>query len=426
VFPRLASDGASGLYVAAWTNIAQIRLHHLLADGSTAPGWSPRGRRIGTSVTSESCELLPDGSGGVVVAWSDFSSGSGLRMRAVRVLADTTIAAGWPAAGLLLGDGPVSPRSTSHPPYDMLLPSGPGHFIAGWTDATNSGAVHVYLQRFGLDGTLDPAWPATGLDVVTPGALAKVTLVPDGLAGVHVLWEEAGVPRTTHVLSSGQFAPGHGAQGVPLVDAAADYRAQSSGYWGAFAVDRLTGATGPDGGLIFAWTDFRGPESEIRVRWLLANGTADPAEDAAGRVVGPPNIGNVTAVLADGEGGAYVSWWLDLSGDTFVGLENRITRAERSSNVGVPATPRSTLALHGAIPNPARDGVSFQVWLPGDGPARFDLLDVSGRTARSTTLTGAGSHTVRFEGLGSLAPGLYFGRLAQGREARESRVVIAR
>lgn len=423
--PRLASDGAGGIYLASYGNsTAQIRLQHLLADGSTAPGWSPRGRRIGEAFSLEFCHLLPDGSGGAVVVWPDLSA-AGARMRALRVNADTTIAAGWPAAGLLLGSGGIGPVFSNHPPYDLLLPSGPDHFIVGWADATNSTAVHVYLQRFGLDGTLDPAWPASGLDVLTPGTLAKVTLVADGLAGVHVLWEAGGVPLTTHVLASGQFAPGHDAQGVPLVDAAAGYR--TSSYWGFYAGDRLSGATGPDGGLLFAWSDFRQPQPTARVRWILANGLPDPAEDAAGRIVSPPGIGNVIGLLPDGAGGGYVAWWVNLSGETFVGLENRIARAERSTNVGVP--PRagsSALALRAPMPNPARGSVRFDLWLADDAPARFTLFDLAGRVHRSTTLTGAGPHSIRFEDLGTLAPGLYHAQLVQGRDRREQRVVIVR
>jgi hypothetical protein len=424
--PRLASDGAGGVYLATYGNsTAQIRLQHLLADGSTAPGWSPRGRRIGTAFSLEFCHLLPDGSGGAVVVWPDFS-GAGARMRAQRVNADTTIATGWPAAGLLLGAFAVGPIDPSHPPYDMLMPSGPDHFIVGWTDASTASSVHVYLQRFALDGTLDPAWPASGLDVLTPGALTKVTLVPDGLSGVHVLWESGGAPLATHVLASGLFAPGHDVQGVSLVDGAAQYRSQTS-YWGGYGVDRLTGSTGPGGGLVFAWSDFRDAQPTVRVRWLLANGVPDPAEDAAGRIVSPPGVGNVIGILPDGAGGAHVAWWINLSGETFVGLQNRLTRAERSTNVGVhPRVGPGALALRSPLPNPARGAVRFEVWLPHDARAQFALFDLAGRLHRSTTLTGAGPHTIQFEDLGTLASGLYYGQLVQGRDRREQRLVIVR
>jgi hypothetical protein len=426
--PRLATDGAGGVYMGTYGGTTgRIRVQHLLGDGSNAPGWSPRGRLVSNALSDGWCDMLDDGAGGVIVIWAELAAG-GNKLLARRLNADTTYGSGWPAAGLALGTT-VDPANSSHPPYGMLLRSGADHLIACWTSTPTPGATHVYLERFGLDGSLDPAWPAAGLDAVAPGAVAHVTLVSDGLAGVHVLWEAGSTPLTTHVLASGQYASGHDANGVHLVDAAAGYTPQSDPSWGSYAVDHLAGATGPLGGLIFAWPDVRGPNRAVRVRWLLASGQPDPAEADSGRVIsapsaGNPGVGNVNDILPDGAGGAYITWWHELSG----ALEQRLMRGERGVVVGV-ASPGSEVAnrlvLHAPIPNPARGSVEFRIALPDGSPARLELYDIGGRVVRALDVSGPGARTVRLTDLGALSPGLYFARLTQGAARQSVRLAFA-
>jgi hypothetical protein len=84
--------------------------------------------------------------------------------------------------------------------------------------------------------------------------------------------------------------------------------------------------------------------------------------------------------------------------------------------------PRHSLALSART---AKGGVSFTVDLSADEAARLSLFDLAGRRAWSREIgsLGAGSHEVRADDV-TLAPGLYFARLTQGREARFARIAV--
>ena len=83
------------------------------------------------------------------------------------------------------------------------------------------------------------------------------------------------------------------------------------------------------------------------------------------------------------------------------------------------------LALQGSVPNPSRN-LSVSFTLPGAGPARLTVYDVSGREAitRQVGLLGAGRHVVSLGAPGTLAPGIYLVRLVQGSRQLVTRAVV--
>jgi hypothetical protein len=137
----------------------------------------------------------------------------------------------------------------------------------------------------------------------------------------------------------------------------------------------------------------------------------------------------VRAVHSDGIGGAYLAWEASPS-DTvtaFSYAELWMTRLLPSSVVSVPPVhTRATLALSAPRPNPARGAVALDVTLPDDSPARVVLLDVAGRVVREQLVQGAGAHAVSFDGLATLAPGLYFARATTRTAATSTRIVVSR
>jgi hypothetical protein len=84
-------------------------------------------------------------------------------------------------------------------------------------------------------------------------------------------------------------------------------------------------------------------------------------------------------------------------------------------------------ALEPVHPNPARGpSVTIQFTLPSDGPAKLEMLDVSGRrvASRDVGVFGAGRHAVDLRSDRALPAGLYLVRLTQGSNARVTRVAI--
>ena len=89
--------------------------------------------------------------------------------------------------------------------------------------------------------------------------------------------------------------------------------------------------------------------------------------------------------------------------------------------------PRTELALAGFRPNPAVGDLKVELALPGDAPAKLELVDVGGRrlAARDVGSLGAGRHVVSLGRAGDVAPGLYWLRLTQaGRTLTRTAVVM--
>jgi hypothetical protein len=77
--------------------------------------------------------------------------------------------------------------------------------------------------------------------------------------------------------------------------------------------------------------------------------------------------------------------------------------------------PRLHFALTGAVPNPARGGLTVAFSLPDGAGARLEVLDIAGRRvlAREVGALGAGDHTVDLARPGWLPPGVYLVRIVR-------------
>jgi len=241
--------------------------------------------------------------------------------------------------------------------------------------------------------------------------------------GAFVLFEVEGEPRGTHILSTGVVDPAIGADDAPLLDPAAQYIGDR-----APARVPLVAAPGKNGGLIFVWTDGRdAPQGALRARWLTSSLQPDPTEPATPRMIPTANAdyADVRAANSDGAGGLYVAWGdYPASDPNGVVMMNRVLASEFLS--APPSGRPSTLALSAPRPNPAHGAVALDVTLPDDSPARVELLDVAGRVVRSQTLQGAGVHSVSFDALGGVPPGLYFARVTARSGAQGTRLVVSR
>ena len=239
-----------------------------------------------------------------------------------------------------------------------------------------------------------------------------------------------GAPTCARTVSSN---PGTSALGTPLPGPFAQYQPPLTHPLLAL-LDYVPADVTPDGRLMFAWDDLAlAPSSSFRVRWMRANLTQDPSEPDSGRLILPVGqVEGMRAVHSDGIGGAYVAWGIIAPAALGPGLQDVgqtwMTRLLPSALVGVepPAPRRSPLALSAPRPNPSHDAVALDLTLPDDSPARVELLDIAGRVVRAQTPQGAGPHSVTFDALASLAPGLYFARVTSHEGARSVRVVLTR
>ena len=397
----IASDGAGGAYVGWVAAGTSVYLMRFLSDGTPAPGWPVGGLVMPEPVSSGVSDppaIDGDGAGGAYVVWKAD------KVRALRVNADGTIAAGWPAGGLVLGLG-LGGMSTIRP--IEIFPSGDGRIVV-WFEVTYG--YDMVVQRFQSNGALDPAWYPDGFYITYfDNGAGPYCTVSDGMGGVTVVWEQSDLPRAFRVLSNGQPAPGFAGDGNSLLDAGAQYVPSQS----------LVAAKGPDGGLVFAWNDTRPSRPGVRVRWFDASGAPDPDEPDTGRVAGPTNA-SVRGAIDDGEGGVYVAW----NENGYLKMNHLTSSAAVGVGPGLPA-PGGPM-LRAVAPNPASRELHVRVSLPDAAPSRLELLDLAGRRLRARELSGAGEQTVRFQDLEHVPPGVYLLRLSQGRESRFARFAITR
>src|SRR6185436_17101487 len=76
----LLPDGFNGA-LAVWDDHragSDVYAHHLLVNGSTDPAWPVDGRAVSnaTGTQNASTAAIQDGSGGLIVAWSDGRNGA--------------------------------------------------------------------------------------------------------------------------------------------------------------------------------------------------------------------------------------------------------------------------------------------------------------------------------------------------------------
>src|SRR5512143_414351 len=138
---------------------------------------------------------------------------------------------------LLLSTGLAAPRNVSawsHDPHqavrvaaapgnqvaDAVLSDGAGGAFVFFEDS-RSGNVDVYAQHVRWDGSLDPAWPPSGLPLCTAtGDQTAIRVASDDAGGAYVCWldNRSGVPKPygTRVLPGGTIAAGFPANGQLL------------------------------------------------------------------------------------------------------------------------------------------------------------------------------------------------------------------
>ena len=142
-----------------------------------------------------------------------------------------------------------------------------------------------------------------------------------------------------------------------------------------------------------------------------------------------PGPGNLIASPSDtnyvdaGPAGRYYK----LSAQDVNGNQSAFAALTPDGTVEVSGGGSVTFALEGVRPNPARSsrlGVAFS--LATTASARLELLDVSGRriATREVGALGPGRHVVDMAEGSGVAPGIYFVRLIQGSNERQTRVAV--
>ena len=121
--------------------------------------WTPDGVAVCGACDAAFILVAQDGAGGAFVVWNERL---GLDIHAQRITASGEIAAGWPQDGVLVSTAP----GAQYLSMSRVKPDGMGGFLAAWTDGRNYPSDHdVYAQRILADGSVAPGWPVNGVAV---------------------------------------------------------------------------------------------------------------------------------------------------------------------------------------------------------------------------------------------------------------------
>jgi hypothetical protein len=270
-----------------------------LAATPARAAWVPLGNPVCVAVGDQTGgNAAPDGSGGMFVVWLDQRRGSppNTDLYGTRLLADGTVAPGWPVDGAVLA-------ATGYVTTPSLAPDGAGGLLVIWFDQTD---YKPRMQHVDASGVLAPGFPADGLSlpIIVGGPTGYIVRAgSDGAGGAYVLWNNfdgyADVARVTRVTGTGEFAPGWNASGV--IQAASDSFSPFTGFSG------LSLQIDPTGGTLVGATwsveDFVGSHVSGQTSRTLATGSM-----AFATSVSPLPSASGFNLTPDGAGGEFVTW----------------------------------------------------------------------------------------------------------------------
>ena len=312
------SNGASGAIVV-WYESPQPGTDDILyAQQIDIQGnklWDSNGVAVCETATNQTLNgMVSDGSGGAIIAWSDFRLA---RITLQRI--DSTGEHRW------WGDNGVLICSGLYRMYAMgLLADGFGGAILAWEDLRN-GDLNIYGQRISAQGYTQ--WTHDGVPICTaPGYHSSPRLIPDGASGAIVSW----TTFLPGVYGGDIYAQRVDMNGNPL------WATNGVGVCTAPYQQQVPGVVSDGaGGGILAWTDFYDAywlDGDIYAQRITGEGTAlwaprgVPVCAATGGQARP-------RCVPDGAGGAVVAWEDARSGKKAIYAQ----RIERNGYWGYPA-----------------------------------------------------------------------------------------
>ncbi len=309
--PRLISDGAEGA-IMIWQDF-RTGAPHLYGQRISAEGkalWAANGVPVSVAANGQSAaQIVPDGTGGAIVAWQDFRNGKHNDIYAQRIGGDG--AAQWTENGVALS------TAISDQVHPAIIGDGTGGATVAWEDL-RGGVSHIYAQRVNDKGAIQ--WAQDGIVISHPAEMQSVSvpaghpmkaamtepapkgesnpqIIADQLGGTMITWQDARSGTSDiyaqRVNGAGQVQWTE--NGIAIAHAAQDQALPhmiSDGF----------------GGVIISWDDYRsGTASDVYAQRLNNAGKAQWTYN--GIAVSTAKAGQSAGrMIADGSGGAMVTW----------------------------------------------------------------------------------------------------------------------
>ncbi|MFN8346824.1 MAG: hypothetical protein U0X91_17620 [Spirosomataceae bacterium] len=315
--PSLVSDGAGGAIIT-WqdfrngTSNPDIYAQRVNASGS--PQWTANGVIISAAANEQfPPSIVADGAGGAIITWQDQRNTSNSDIYAQRINASGSVQ--WTPDGLL-----ISGASNSQGAPNIASDGGNGAIIT-WQDFRSNTNSDIYAQR--IDGSGNIQWIGDGIVISNAGNDQYFpTIIADGANGAIITWQDfrSGIADIYAQRVNNAGSVQWTANGV-AVCTASDYQ-----YNPILASDGANGA-------IVTWYDFRNSNLDIFAQRVNAAGLVQWTPNGVA-IVTTPEEQKEPAIIADGAGGAIITWQDSRSGagDVFAQRINASGSVQWNSN----------------------------------------------------------------------------------------------
>jgi predicted lipoprotein with Yx(FWY)xxD motif len=297
--PMITSDGAGGAIVTWYdyrSGNSDIYAQRLNASGT--PQWTANGVAICTAAADQQLpQITSDGTGGAIVTWTDFRSGSNTDIYAQRLNASGAVQ--WTTDGVALC---AATNSQSSP---TIISDGAGGAIVTWTDYRSGTNYDIYAQRVNASGAVQ--WTANGVALCTAtNSQSSPKITSDGRGRRHRRWYDyrSGINYDIYIQKlNASGTPQWTANGVALCTAAADQQ-----------LPQIT--SDGTGGAIVTWYDYRsGNNNDIYAQRVNASGAVQWTANGVALCTATGHQYN-PQITSDGAGGAIVTWYDYRSGNS--------------------------------------------------------------------------------------------------------------
>jgi len=299
-FPRITTDGSGGAIIT-WMDLrtGSYYIYAQKVDSSGTRQWGYWGVTICTGGNGQyNPQITTDGSGGAIIVWEDYRSGTYPHIYAQRVDASGSIQ--WGTNGV-----DICTASTSQW-YPQIIGDGSGGAIITWYDYRGTTKMlDIYAQRVDASGSVQ--WGTGGQPICTAYDRQEYpTITSDGSGGTIIAWNDYRYSTTTHcdiyaqrVNASGSIQ--WGKNGVAMCAASGDQ-------------DFPQIISDGSGGAIITWDEYNSAtKSDIYAQRVSGSGSIQWGTN--GVAICTASGGQYSPkITTDGSGGAIIAWY-DYSSD---------------------------------------------------------------------------------------------------------------
>jgi hypothetical protein len=296
----IVSDGSGGAIITWQDNRSGSNwdIYAQRINSSGAVQWTTDGEAISTATNSQQFPtIVSDGSGGAIITWNDFRSGSYSDIYAQLINASGAVQ--WTADGVAISAASIEQYNPT------IVSDGSGGAIITWMDNRSGSSLDIYAQRINASGTVQ--WTADGVAISTATSNQQTpTIVSDGSGGAIITWYDNRSGSSSDIYAQRIDASG-------AVQWTADGVAISSATGDQYVPTIVSDGSG---GAIITWYDYRGSSSDIYAQRINVSGAVQWTANGEAICTATGNQ-NLPTIVSDGSGGAIVTWMDYRSGSNY-------------------------------------------------------------------------------------------------------------